>query len=110
MKPVIVGHRGVAGTYPENTRVSFEAAAKLGGTKVQSQAGKHVWRFKVLPKIPLQIVFYEADDDFPAEIQIMLDQTALQFMEFECLAFMVGCVARALIKTSQFGDVVGWDK
>lgn len=27
---IIVGHRGVAGHYPENTKVSIEAAAKLG--------------------------------------------------------------------------------
>ena len=48
-----------------------------------------------------QIVFYEADDDFPVDIQIMLDKTALQFMEFECLAFMVGCFVRAFIKTAK---------
>jgi hypothetical protein len=29
--------------------------------------------------------------------------------EFECLAFKVGCFARALIKTAQYGGVVGWE-
>jgi hypothetical protein len=87
-----------------------EAARKLGGFEEESQVGKHLWRFDVLPKIPLKLVFYDADDDFPAEIQIMLDKTATQFMEFECLAFMVGCFVRALIKTAQYGDVVGWER
>jgi hypothetical protein len=86
-----------------------EAAGKLGGIEEESQVGKHMWRFDVFPKIPLKLVFYDADDDFPAEIQIMLDKTALQFLEFECLAFMVGCFVRALIKTGQYGDVVGWE-
>jgi len=40
-------------------------------------------------------------------------QGTIEFMvtqeEFECLAFMVGCYARALIKTAQYGDVVGWE-
>ncbi len=58
--------------------------------------GKHLWKFNVLPKIPLKIVFYEADDEFPTNIQIMLDKTALQFLEFECLAFMVGCVCSGI--------------
>jgi hypothetical protein len=86
-----------------------EAAAKLGGIAEESRMGKHVWKFNVLPKIPLKIVFYEADGEFPTNIQIMLDKTALQFLEFECLAFMVGCFVRALIKTAQPGDVVGWE-
>lgn len=86
-----------------------EAAAKVGGVAEEAQSGKHTWRFDVLPKIPLQLVFYEADEDFPSEIQILLDMTAIQFLEFECLAFMVGCFVRALIKTAQYGNVVGWE-
>lgn len=30
MSPIIVGHRGVAGHYPENTRVSVQAAIDMG--------------------------------------------------------------------------------
>jgi Domain of unknown function (DUF3786) len=86
-----------------------EAAVKLGGIEEESNGGKHLWRFDALPKIPLKTIFYEADDEFPVDIQIMLDKTALQFLEFECLAFMVGCFVRALIKTAQYGDVVGWE-
>jgi Domain of unknown function (DUF3786) len=87
-----------------------ETAVRLGGIEEESQEGKHLWRFDVLPKIPLKIVFYEADDEFPVDIQIMLDKTALHFLEFECLAFMVGCFVRALIKTAQYGDVAGWEQ
>ncbi|MDA8407567.1 MAG: DUF3786 domain-containing protein [Deltaproteobacteria bacterium] len=95
--------------YFGNDYVKFsEAAVKLGGIEEEPQLGKHLWRFDVLPKIPLKIVFYEADDEFPVEIQIMLDKTVLQFLEFECLAFLVGCFVRALIKTAQYGDIVGW--
>ena len=91
-----------------NDYVKFsEAAVNLGGIEEESQMGKHLWKFNVLPKIPLKIVFYEADDEFPTNIQIMLDKTALQFLEFECLAFMVGCFVRALIKAAQLDDVVG---
>jgi hypothetical protein len=86
------------------------AAAKLGGIEEESQVGKHLWRFDVLPRIPLKVVFYEADDEFPVSIQIMLDTTALKFLEFECLAFMVGCFVRALHKTAQHGDVAGWEE
>jgi hypothetical protein len=77
-----------------------EAATRLGGIEQETQVGKHLWRFNVLPKIPVKLVFYESDDEFPVSIQIMLDKTALQFLEFECLAFMVGCLVHALTKTA----------
>lgn len=86
-----------------------DAALKLGGIEEESGRGKHVWMLAVLPKIPMKIIFYEADEDFPVDIQIMLDNTAIQFLEFECLAFLVGCVVRALIKTAQRHSVTGWE-
>lgn len=95
--------------YFNNDYTKFSAAAmKLAGIEEESSSGKHVWKFVVLPKIPLRIVFYEPDDEFPVNVQIMLDKTATQFLEFECLAFMVGCFVRALIKTAQHGAAVGW--
>jgi hypothetical protein len=87
-----------------------ETATRLGGIEQETQAGKHLWRFHILPKIPLKLTFYEADDEFPVSILIMLDKTAIQFLEFECLAFMVGCLVRALIKTAQYDDVVDWER
>jgi hypothetical protein len=97
--------------YFGNDYVKFsEAAIILGGFEEESQMGKHLWKFIILPKIPLKIIFYDADEEFPVDIKIMVDKTALQFLEFECLAFMVGCFVRALIKTAQYGDVVGWEQ
>jgi hypothetical protein len=97
--------------YFGNDYVKFsQAAVKLGGIEEESQVGKHLWKFDVLTKIPLKIIFYNADDEFPVNIKIMLDKTALRFLEFECLAFMVGCFVRSLIKTAQYGDVVGWEQ
>ncbi len=86
-----------------------DAALRLGGMEEESGRGKHVWKLYVLPKIPMKIIFYEADEDFSVDIQIMLDNTAIQFLEFECLAFLVGCVVRSLIKTAQHNSVTGWE-
>ena len=82
-----------------------QAATRLGGIEGESRAGTHVWKFSVLPKIPVKLVFHEADDEFPVGVHIMLDRTAIQFLEFECLAFMVGCLVDALIETARHDDV-----
>lgn len=75
------------------------AVARLGGQEQpMGSAGKHVWRMLVLPKIPMELVFYEADDEFPAEIQFLYDRSCPRFLEFECLAFLTGSVVKALIR------------
>lgn len=72
------------------------------------KSGGYSWLLKALPKIPLQIVYYDGDNEFPCEVQILFDKNASRFMEFECLAFLEGCLVRAMIMTAQTGDTVGW--
>ncbi len=79
------------------------AAERLGGKCESETVGRHDWLFLLLPKIPAQVVYYEADEEFPAEIQILLDETAPRFLEFECLAFLVGCFVNTMIKIGQGG-------
>jgi len=91
VKPLL---REFGDDYPQ-----FQTAARqLGGVLDSgSNDGGQRWTFAVLPKILLRLVFYQADDEFPAEIQLLFDRAALRFMEFECLAFLSGCFTNALI-------------
>jgi hypothetical protein len=84
------------------------AARKLGGVlEGASEDGGQGWTFQVLPKIPLRLVFYQADDEFPADIQMLFDRSARRFMEFECLAFLSGCFTKALIKAAKDSGTEG---
>lgn len=74
------------------------AVAQLGGAEQSAGGGKRVWRLPVLPKISMELVFYPADDEFPADIQILFDRVCPRFLEFECLAFLTGSVTKALIR------------
>lgn len=78
------------------------AMTQLGGEEQPTTgSGKHVWRLRVLPKIMAQLIYYEADDEFPTDIQIMFDKTAPRFLEFECLAFLTGCMSHAIIRAGR---------
>ena len=46
------------------------------------------WVFEALPKIPMMLTFYEADDEFPAEARTFYDLTAPNFLDLECLAVL----------------------
>ncbi len=83
---------------------------KLGGKSENSQEPySQCWIMDVLPKIPVKLIYREADEDFPVEIQTQFDVTAPEILEFECLAFLCGCLVRALIKTAEYGTVDGWE-
>ncbi|WP_371380125.1 DUF3786 domain-containing protein [Sporomusa aerivorans] len=87
-----------------------ETMCRLGGVfDGKLKAGGYSWLLNALPKIPLQIVYHDGDDEFPCEVQILFDRNASCFMEFECLAFLEGCLVKAMLMTTQTGDTAGWE-
>jgi len=86
-----------------------ETIYRLGGVfNGKMNSGGYSWLLEALPKIPVQVVYYDGDDEFPCEVQILFDKNASCFMEFECLAFLEGCIVRALSMTAETGDAAGW--
>ncbi|MDR3076259.1 MAG: DUF3786 domain-containing protein [Synergistaceae bacterium] len=80
----------------------FNAAiTRLGGEEQPSPgSGKHVWHLRPLPKILMQFVQYEADDEFPADFQIFFDRTAPKFLDLECLGILTSCTVKSLAEAA----------
>jgi hypothetical protein len=69
----------------------------LGATLEEPlRPGEYIWHYSILPKMPLKIIYFAADEEFPCEFKIMLDNSAIRFLEFEQLAFLCGCLIRTL--------------
>lgn len=78
-----------------------QAALKIGGKQQESTSGdRHVWLFQAFPNLLIQVVFYERDEEFPAEIQVLFDSKALDYFGMKCLGFLPGYFTRALIDAS----------
>jgi hypothetical protein len=74
-----------------------KAALKLSGEYLGDHpSGGKIWLFKVFPKVHMQAVFYEADEEYPVDVKILFDSNAPAYLEFECLAFLNGCLVDAL--------------
>ncbi|MDR1486476.1 MAG: DUF3786 domain-containing protein [Deltaproteobacteria bacterium] len=74
-----------------------QAAEKIGGTYAGiSSNGAQAWDFG-LPKLPVRVEFFEADDEFDAEIKLLFDQSANRFVSYECLELLTMCVVVELL-------------
>lgn len=82
----------------QNSTGLLNAILGFGG-----QAGGEVsddgrsWIIELLPNIPVQLIFYEADEEFPTDIRLLFDITATNYLEFEFLAVLSYIFLEALL-------------
>lgn len=74
---------------PEELKVACAAA---NGRKVNG--GDIAYEFEAFPRVHLQLVFWDADEDFPAQVQVLVDQCVTDFLHYET----VGCVISDLLE------------
>jgi hypothetical protein len=88
----------------------FRAMAVLGASPVAAKASAtSVWSYLLLPKMPVEIYFYKADEEFACDVKVMYDSTALHFVPLETLAVLHGCllneIKRAAPHASENGEM-----
>ena len=75
------------------------AAASYGGRQGgEAGLGAVSLIFDLLPHIPVQLIFYDRDDEFPARATLLYDLNATQLIDFEVLAFLVTLFVQSLTK------------
>ncbi len=74
---------------------AFRAACKaLGGT--ETGAGDIGYTLLAFPDLPLQLKFYHCDEDFPASMTLLWDKNTLQFIRYETVYYLAGCLRQRL--------------
>lgn len=68
------------------------ACLAAGGRKLAS--GDTAYEFEAFPWLHLKLVFWDADEDFPAQVQILVDQCVTDFVHYET----VGCIISDLLE------------
>ncbi len=75
------------------------AAVRLGGTRIEK--GDSSWEFHPIPQIAMRLIFWDADDEFPAQTQVMVDSGVCDYMHYEA----VGCMIADLFELLGGGEV-----
>ena len=81
--------------FGENLAGFSRAAQKLRPKEIEN--GDAGFEFRVLPAVPLQLILWAADDEFPAEANILFDQNIGQILSPEDVAWLAGMVVYRLM-------------
>lgn len=79
--------------------VSFEqAAAASGGSKMQM--GDLAFMFQALPNVPLLVVYWLGDEDFPPSCQILFDAAVSHCLPTDACAILGSSLVQRLIRVN----------
>ncbi|MCJ7772034.1 MAG: DUF3786 domain-containing protein, partial [Desulfobacterales bacterium] len=83
------------GRVPELLAVASSVGGRQGG---EAGLGSVSLIFDLLPHIPLQLIFYDRDDEFHARATLLFDLNATRLIDFEVLAVLVTIFVQSLTK------------
>jgi hypothetical protein len=85
--------------FGQNISGFCQAAEKLQARKIEN--GDAGFEFPMFPAVPLQLILWEGDNDFPAEANILFDKTIGRMLSPEDVAWLAGMVVYRLIALSR---------
>jgi len=89
--------RAIARAFTGRADALLRAAAGLGGQAPPGSFSHDVTvAIPALPKVPLLLLFNDADDEFPAACSVLFERRAAGYLDMECLAMLGMQLARRL--------------
>ena len=73
------------------------AVASLGGQPHRFGSAGRCFRFQVLPRVPLLLLFWDREEEFPARVSLLLDRQVLDYLDQEALVFLAEAFASRLV-------------
>lgn len=68
--------------------------AAMGAHKLD--LGDIGYRLQIFPDLPMCLKFYFGDDEFPPVLNLLWDKNSLQFVRYETLYYIAGCLHKHL--------------
>ena len=85
--------------FGQNISGFCQAAEKLRARKIEN--GDAGFEFQMFPAVPLQLILWEGDNEFPAEANILFDKTIGLMLSPEDVAWLAGMVVYRLMALSR---------
>jgi len=82
-------------TFGKNPKSLLECGIELGA--IPSKYGDYSIRVSVLPRVPLILVVWKGDDEFPPEASILFDDSIVNYLPVEDIAVISGMTVYRLM-------------
>ena len=79
---------------------ALEKPARLLGGRSLEDIGDTAWGFLLFPRVPIQLIVYAGDEEFPPEANILFDRTIGGILSAEDIAWLAGMLVYRLIALS----------
>jgi len=89
----------LARAFGEDPKGFLEAGLALGG--VPTQSGDASFRIHLLPRITWELILYRADEEFPADITVLMDSTASLHLRYDALWALAHMLVSRLTELKQ---------
>lgn len=86
--------------FGDNLPLLQKTVEALGGAiEGPAENGEHLWTFFAFPKLPLRLNYFEADNEFPAEVRFLFDADSFKIINMTCLG-LAGFFIDTLLETA----------
>lgn len=86
----------LADTIDKNPDSFRHGCESMGGIPVDQ--GDIGYRVEIFPGLPVCLKFYFADEEFPPSLTLLWDQNILQFVRYETVYYIAGCLQERLLQ------------
>ena len=88
---------GIAETFEGRLNALEKKCMTIGGYGYSEKLNYDLCiKFDALPRIPILLLFNDADDEFPAQCLLLFEQRAELYLDMECLAILGSLLAELL--------------
>lgn len=63
--------------------------SRIGTKKKKDFPTEHAWQLFLLPKLPVTVLYWPREEEFPARVKILFDSSADRYLDAESLIFLV---------------------
>jgi hypothetical protein len=75
---------------------------RIGAERIRHEATEYAWRLYALPKIPVLILYWKAEDDTEeSSLRVLFDRSADRFLDVESLVFLIEGLVNILSRCSE---------
>lgn len=83
-----------------------EACRRAGGTQVEAGSADLAFRFPGLPKVPLLLLVWQGDEDFPPRAKLLMDETVAEHLDADSLLVLAELMTDKILAEIRKGQVL----